>query len=1037
MASWFPLAIFPEGALASSVITTVLVGVWVTVFFNLRFGWVLSGLVVPGYLAPLILLEPVSAAVVAVEAVITYAIVRLISVYLADAIGWTTFFGRDRFFALVVVSVAVRLVMDGLVLPPIAAWLNTQYDIGFDWTRQLESFGLIIIALYANQFWKTGLVRGLFTSGVTILLTVLIVRYGLMEVTNFRISDIGYLYELLAASLLASSKAYVILILTAFIASRINLRAGLDFNGLLIPALVALQWYEPMKIVTSIGEALIILALASALLRTPYFADKTIEGGRKLLLFFNISFAWKMLVGYAVLWSGYEIKTADLYGFGYLLSTLVALKLHDKGGTARMLTALTVVSAQGAVAGTVAGFALSEGARALGPMVEQPEELRPEPDEVESDMIAMAVQRSAAAARTEAPELPDPEVLLEFGEGLSMLVAGIAPDASNLDALAEARCRIARAGFAVRVTPETRLVIEPVLPQTGRTVILIDPASATDLTVSLPDAQRERGLTSAAAALFELTGARALIVQGRADTAQSTGPQSLFHAAHAALGGSIVQLTSTGPGRPVLEVAGRYPQAFDLVDLERHVGPVSLVGGAHARRSPQRAVAATGFALLDLAPDALHALTGAIHSDDIYAVPDVGGFAGHMRRQAARNAEAATVAPPGLADLVYAETEILVPLFEEVLPDLRDGTGIDEATIRTLVSLDVAAGSIGYSLRLLRDAEGRASHVILGSDSVSWGSYAFRIGPAKPVFVHVPSGLRDQRTLNFGLSVFNRLGAQAILIAGRIDRDGLPAADLNVLNPDHPPGLFDLVAKLLIQSDRGESVSLVLRNIDTDTVDELPDIDLILSPDNVLGGEPSGPVITGVMADFDVFGLNYVLHEGTEAFAGFEPGALPQAGVLSARPDAWLMSLWLSPGLLDHYADRLGPSAELTLFRMLGLPNRRGRLGALAGGCVLPGPLPEALGDRLRIYHETRSPMALQALAGQGVTLHRFEDAPTRQSFVILRAPESGCLVAIANLAPADPASAREISGDALTASALSAFAESRAAILTVSEVAP
>ena len=49
----FPIELFPPGALSASVITTVWVGVFVVAFFNLRFGWVLSGLVVPGYLAPL------------------------------------------------------------------------------------------------------------------------------------------------------------------------------------------------------------------------------------------------------------------------------------------------------------------------------------------------------------------------------------------------------------------------------------------------------------------------------------------------------------------------------------------------------------------------------------------------------------------------------------------------------------------------------------------------------------------------------------------------------------------------------------------------------------------------------------------------------------------------------------------------------------------------------------------------------------------------------------------------------------------------
>ena len=64
MDDFFPLYIFPEGSLSASVITTVWVGVLVVVFFNLRLGWLLSGLVVPGYLAPLILAKPWAASVI-------------------------------------------------------------------------------------------------------------------------------------------------------------------------------------------------------------------------------------------------------------------------------------------------------------------------------------------------------------------------------------------------------------------------------------------------------------------------------------------------------------------------------------------------------------------------------------------------------------------------------------------------------------------------------------------------------------------------------------------------------------------------------------------------------------------------------------------------------------------------------------------------------------------------------------------------------------------------------------------------------------
>ena len=92
---YFP--IFPEGSLAHSIITTVWIGVLVVAFFNLRYGWVLSGLVVPGYITPLLLVKPIAVWVIGIESIVVYLIV-----YFVGKIGiryglFSDLFGRDRF----------------------------------------------------------------------------------------------------------------------------------------------------------------------------------------------------------------------------------------------------------------------------------------------------------------------------------------------------------------------------------------------------------------------------------------------------------------------------------------------------------------------------------------------------------------------------------------------------------------------------------------------------------------------------------------------------------------------------------------------------------------------------------------------------------------------------------------------------------------------------------------------------------------------------------------------------------------------------
>ena len=64
MSEFFPLPIFPIDSASITLTTTVWIGVVVAVFFNLKLGWNLSALVVPGYLVPLLLSRPTTAAVI-------------------------------------------------------------------------------------------------------------------------------------------------------------------------------------------------------------------------------------------------------------------------------------------------------------------------------------------------------------------------------------------------------------------------------------------------------------------------------------------------------------------------------------------------------------------------------------------------------------------------------------------------------------------------------------------------------------------------------------------------------------------------------------------------------------------------------------------------------------------------------------------------------------------------------------------------------------------------------------------------------------
>ena len=113
------------------------------------------------------------------------------------------------------------------------------------------------------------------------------------------------------------------------------------------------------KIVATIAEAAVILMLAILLLKAPWLKRMTIEGARKLILFFNISFAYKIALGYITLIWFPDVKTTDYFGFGYLLATLMAVKVHDKAILMRLTRATLQTSLTAVLVASVIGFTLT------------------------------------------------------------------------------------------------------------------------------------------------------------------------------------------------------------------------------------------------------------------------------------------------------------------------------------------------------------------------------------------------------------------------------------------------------------------------------------------------------------------------------------------------------------------------------------------------------------------------------------------------------------------------------------------------------
>ncbi|MCA9135330.1 MAG: hypothetical protein KDB00_01190 [Planctomycetales bacterium] len=521
----FVLPLFPFDSSALTVTTTVWIGVMVGAFFNLRFGWTLSGLVVPGYLTPLLMTRPLSVAVITFESILVYAIVVACSEWPRGLRYWSSFFGRDRFFFILLVSVLVRALLDGFLLPIAGEVIVSRYGLDFDYQNDLHSFGLIIVALIANYFWKPGVVRGLPPLMTCVGATYFLVTWVLVPYTNFSVGNLYLLYEDITSSLLASPKAYILVITTAYLASWINLRYAWDFNGILVPALLGLLWYEPAKIVVSGFECIIVLLAGQWIMKLPIFQGATIEGARKLSFFFTVCFLYRVVLCHLLpaIWP--NVQLTDAFGYGYLLTTLMAVKIHDKKRPISMLIGTVHVSLAGAVAGSLIGFALLCSPRMdLMSMITHgsDDDQRAEPvlevsaqglmDQLRADRVLLYEKK-----RPESYRIPSADELAAFRSALEQLktwtLSGASPQVRSveLDSIVK---QMSELNYRISLVERKYLYLTERSPTAGWGIYVVDLDPETSLGVQVPAPLLEWATLDCGVRAMQLTGARSLSVAG-------------------------------------------------------------------------------------------------------------------------------------------------------------------------------------------------------------------------------------------------------------------------------------------------------------------------------------------------------------------------------------------------------------------------------------------------------------------------------------------------------------------------------------------
>ncbi|WP_438024626.1 poly-gamma-glutamate biosynthesis protein PgsC/CapC [Sorangium sp. So ce233] len=345
------LPLFPPNGLDRSLHTAVLIGLVFGTLFTETLGWTYAGLVVPGYLATVFFAAPVTAVFIIAESVVTYLFVALIGRWITRTGAWSTAFGRERFYLFIVGAVIVRLFVEGFVVPEVSA----RYE--FVHSRELYSIGLVLVPLIANAFWNSGLVRAAPRLAVVTALTALVLGV-LLRTTNLSVSRFQVLNESLSLEFLELPKAHIILVIGALLGARNNVRYGWDYNGILVPGLLAVAWYEPTKLLTTTVEALVVFYLSRWITSVRPFSRMLLVGPRRMIFVYVLGFVLKMAIGFAMVRFAPGLQMIDYFGFGYLLPSLLAVKMWNKEHVGIVIMPTLQVSLTAFLAGNAVGYAL-------------------------------------------------------------------------------------------------------------------------------------------------------------------------------------------------------------------------------------------------------------------------------------------------------------------------------------------------------------------------------------------------------------------------------------------------------------------------------------------------------------------------------------------------------------------------------------------------------------------------------------------------------------------------------------------------------
>ncbi len=891
------LAIFPPNGLDRSLHVVVTFGLLVTTFFAETYGWTYAGLVVPGYLAAVLVAAPVTGLVMVGEGLLTHWIVSVVGHTVPRRTGaWSTVFGRERFFLYIIVAIIVRLFMEGVVFP----WATARWS--FTHARELYSMGLVLIPLLANAFWNSGL--GHVGPRLAILTAL---SYGFVEVvllrhTNYSLSRFQIANESTAFHFLDSPKQYLILLTGALLAARNNVLHGWDYNGILVPALLAVAWYQPILGAATLAEALVIYGVCRVLTSKGPLSRVLLVGPRKMLFVVVVGFALKMICGWLLLYVAPRVQIVDYLGFGFILPSLLAAKVWIKEKIGIVLIPTLQVSLLGFLAGNVLGFGLSKLDDAMHPV----------------GAVSVA---DVAPATVSVPYASFRLVLADTSPGAALPLSGIASGA-YLDAADVALAAAVELRDDGRLSDETRRRAERgelSVAQDGRGWVAItrrvsDPdderpaprlalraGPGQPLAIVVDSSTRGRSLPVTAQAIAERLEARVVVLVSEHSALRAYDAAFLDRLASSLglTGALVVDVVEGAPAR--LGVVGSLPERLNLVGLGELLGaPIEITWRTGLDRDA---------ALLDRAPRLTIAPAIAeLAAGALLDAPEIERWKGNVAGETeARLDELTTCGPDSFREPTIDELRLFGI---SVAPALLQTKHAEPTRWQRAV-----AAALGYRFARIGPDEAGVWALFEPGSAERRGNATWivrdhaRVAGVAAIALEVPAPRWESGTLRAALRLQDALGAPSLLFAGALpSEDAFGRSDAR--RPEGRHSFYQRAHELWLE---GGGHALIVQGIGPEqAVDE----DVVLSLGREVAQRELEPAWLGPLrAAFEDSGYRVGLFDGARAHAPFGGSSQPTLMFAERFAEDRAAIAFLAPALRMTFAQIGGPRRFEAIFR--------------------------------------------------------------------------------------------------------------------------